>query len=387
MLLGILAAAGWVAPPPQRATGDVEEWLQLLREHDVGALDGAARQISGWKWARLHPVLQELRQRAHPTVVLRSAAMLSDISFEIPSEQRILPNVAGETFLANDGRVLGPGSRDGHLAAARWLLDALPRTGSLDAPRVRAHVVAWYRTVSAVLASTRNLADLEPHVMRALERFPDDAGILFDAGCFYEAFASPFTQIPLAEDTARAAAQAPAGVTVVESRSAARMIVEAERHFRRAVAADPSFVEASVRLGRVLTMRGRTQEAVSVLRRVAGHEAHDVVQYYGWMFYGVALGQAGLADEGLRAFGAAAALYPVAQSPQLGISELAAESGDPVRSRAALERVFAFAEDSRRDDPWWIYFTGSGRDNDAARRAFDDRIRALPLPPDDWRGR
>jgi hypothetical protein len=153
MLLGAVAAAAWVAAPPQRATGDVEEWLRLLREHEVGALDGAARQISGWEWARLHPVLQELRQRAHPTVVLRSAALLSDIAFEIPSEQRSLPNVAGETFLANDGRVLGPGSHDGHLAAARWVLDALPRSGSLDAPRVRAHVVAWYRTVSAVLAS------------------------------------------------------------------------------------------------------------------------------------------------------------------------------------------------------------------------------------------
>jgi tetratricopeptide (TPR) repeat protein len=333
-------------------------------------------------------VLQEIRQRAHPTVVLRSAALLSDIAFEIPSEQRILPNVAGETFLANDGRVTGPGNRDGHLAAARWLLDALPRSGSLDAPRVRVHVVAWYRTVTAVLASTVNLADLEPHVTRALERFPDDAGILFDAGCFSETFASPLTQIPLAEDTARAAAQAPAGVTVVESRSAARMLVEAERHFRRAVAADPSFVEASVRFGRVLTMRGRTQEAATVLRRVAGHEADDVVQYYGWMFYGAALAQAGLAAEGLRAFGAAAALYPAAQSPQLAISQLAAESGDRALARAALERVFALADDSRRDDPWWSYFTGSGRDDNAARRAFDDRIRALPLPnPDAWRVR
>jgi tetratricopeptide (TPR) repeat protein len=250
------------------------------------------------------------------------------------------------------------------------------------------HVVAWYRTVTAVLASTVNLADLEPHVTRALERFPDDAGILFDAGCFSETFASPLTQIPLAEDTARAAAQAPAGVTVVESRSAARMLVEAERHFRRAVAADPSFVEASVRFGRVLTMRGRTQEAATVLRRVAGHEADDVVQYYGWMFYGAALAQAGLAAEGLRAFGAAAALYPAAQSPQLAISQLAAESGDRALARAALERVFALADDSRRDDPWWSYFTGSGRDDNAARRAFDDRIRALPLPnPDAWRVR
>ena len=387
MLLAVVALAAWVAPPAQQATGDVQDWLRLLREHQVGALDGAARQISGWDWSRLQPVLQELRQRAHPAVVVRSAALLSDIAFEIPSEARQLPNVAGETIVADDGRVLRPGSRDGHLAAARWLLDALPRSGSLDAPHVGAQVVAWYRTVSAVLARTHNLADLEPHVTRALERFPGDAGILFDAGCFYETFASPLTQIPLAEDAARAEARAPAGM-IVESRPAARMLVEAEKHFRRAVAADPSFVEAFVRFGRVLTMRGRTQEAATVLRRVAGHGTDRIVQYYGWMFYGAALGQTGLSNEGLQAFRSAAALYPAAQSPQLAISQLAADSGDPALARAALERVFAPAAGSRPDDPWWSYFAGSGRDDMAVRRAFDDRIRALPVPNHEaWRVR
>ena len=387
MLLGVVATAAWVAAPPQEATRDVQDWLRLLREHQVGALDGAARQVSGWNWPRLQPVLNELRQRADPAVVLRSAALLSDIAFEIPSDERSLPNVTGETVVADDGRVVRPGSRDGHLAAARWLLDALPRSGSLDAPRVGAQVVAWYRTVSAVLAATHNLADLEPHVTRALERFPGDAGILFDAACFYETFASPLTQIPLAEDAARAAARAPAGMTV-EPRSAARMLVEAEKYFRRAVAADPSFIEASVRFGRVLTMRGRTQEAVTVLRGVAGRGTDQIVQYYGWMFYGAALGQAGLPDEGLQAFRSAAALYPAAQSPQLAISQLAADSGDPALARAALERVFAPAVIGRPDDPWWNYFAGSGRDDLAARLAFDSRIRALPLPnPDAWRVR
>lgn len=384
---GFVAAAGLIAAAPQRASGDVEEWLRLLREHQVGVLDNAARQISGWEWSRLEPVLQELHRRAHPSVVLRSAALLSDIAFEIPSEQRRLANLAGGTVLADDGRVQGVGSLDGHLAAARTLLDALPRSGSLDAARVRAHVAAWYRTVSAVLASTHNLADLEPHVMRAVGRFPDDAGILFDAGCFYETFASPFTQIALAEEIARATARAPLGL-IVQPRPAARMLVEAEKYFRRAAAGDPSFVEALVRFGRVLMLRGRTQEAVTVLRRVAGHEADDDVQYYGWMFYGAALNQAGLSDEALQAFRAAAALYPAAQSPQLAISQVVADAGDPALASAALERVFASAVDTRRDDPWWRYFRGSGRDDEAARRAFVERARALPLPsPDAWRVR
>jgi tetratricopeptide (TPR) repeat protein len=384
MLLGVIAAAGSIAAAPQRATGDVEEWLRLLQEHQVGTLDDAARQISGWDWWRLQPVLQVLDRHAHPSIVLRSAALLSDIAFEIPSDQRRLANLAGETVLADDGRVRGAGSLDGHLAAARRLLDALPRNGSLDGAQVGAHVAAWYRTVSAVLASTHNLADLEPHVTRALDRFPDDAGILFDAGCFYETFASPFTQIALAEETARATARAPLGL-IVQPRPAARMLGEAEKHFRRAAAADPSFIEASVRFGRVLTLRGRPQEAVTALRRVAGHGTDDVVRYYGWMFYGAALTQAGLRDDALKAFRAAAVLYPAAQSPQLAISQVAADAGDPALARAALERVFASAVDNARDDPWWRYFRGTGRDEEAARRRFVDRVGALRLPgPDAW---
>jgi hypothetical protein len=50
--------------------------------------------------------------------------------------------------------------------------------------------------------------------------------------------------------------------------------------------------------------------------------------------------------------------------------------------------VFADAMDNRRDDPWWRYLQGSGRGDAAARRAFADRVRALPLPsPDAWRQR
>ena len=125
-----------------------------------------------------------------------------------------------------------------------------------------------------------------------------------------------------------------------------------------------------------------------MLRRVAGHGIDDVVRYYGWMFHGAALTQAGLPEEALQAFRAAAALYPAAQSPQLAISQLAADSDDAALASAALERVFAAAVDTRRDDPWWRYFRCSGRDDEAARRRFVDRVRALPLPsPDAWRVR
>ena len=336
-------------------------------------------EISRWDWKKLNPVLRELHQHAHPAVILRSAALLSDIAFAIPSRDRQLSNLAGGTLMANDGRLVGPGTLDGHLAAARTLLDALPRSGSPGAAQIRAHVVAWYRTVGATLADVHNLADLEFHVKRATERFSNDAGILFDAGCFYATFASPRTQVPLAEGD-RPESDPPGRVVLRVERSEAAMLAEAEKYFRQAVTADPSFAEAAVRLGRVLAFRGRAADALETLRRAAGLGADDAARYYSWMFYGAVLADAGRPSEALRAFQAAATLFPRAQSPQLAISQVAGDYGDRMQARAALERVFASALDARREDPWWDYLHGSGRNAAAIRRAFVDRMQALDLP-------
>jgi tetratricopeptide (TPR) repeat protein len=387
----VLCMATTAAAPTgagQRTTAnDVHEWLELLQQHRVGILDAAAMDISRWDWKRLSPVLREVHQHAHPAVILRSAALLSDIAFAIPSRERQLSNLAGGTLMANDGRLVGAGTRDGHLAAARTLLDALPRSGSLDAAPIRAHVIAWYRAVGATLADVHNLADLEPHVQRATARFPDHPGVLFDAGCFYETFASPRAQVPLAEAD-RPEPDPPGHVVLKVERSEATMLAEAEKYFRQAATADPSFAEAAVRLGRVLALRGRAAAALETLRRAAGLGADAAARYYSWMFYGAALADADRPGEALQAFQAAAALFPEAQSPQLAISQVAADYGDRMRARAALERVFAPALDARREDPWWDYLHGSGRNAVAIRRAFVERMQALDLPEvDAWRVR
>ena len=75
-------------------------------------------EIGGWDWKKLSPVLRELHQHAHPAVILRSAALLSDIAFAIPSRERQLSNLAGGTLRQGsiaDVTVFDP--------AAQWIVD------------------------------------------------------------------------------------------------------------------------------------------------------------------------------------------------------------------------------------------------------------------------
>ena len=312
--------------------------------------------------------------------------MLSDIAIAIPVSKRPLSNVQGSTLKADDGQLRGRGvPHDGHVAAARQLLDVLPRKAEPDATLIRAHVIAWYRAMAAWMASTHNLADLEYHVERAVSRFDDDAGILFDAACYHETFASPLAQLPLAAAAESSWNLQSKGIRTV---AASATLATAESYYRRAVAKDPSLVEARVRLGRVLVLRQRANEAVGVLGPTAGGGPDDITKYFGWMFFGAALAETRADGEAIRAFESAAALYPDAASPQLAISQVAAERGNQTLARAALERVYAAADKPPDADPWLDYTRCNGRNAAAVLQAFRDRARDLPAAdPDDWRVR
>ena len=72
----------------------------------------------------------------------------------------------------------------------------------------------------------------------------------------------------------------------------------------------------------------------------------------------------------------AAALYPGAQSPLLGLSRLAQLEGDRAGAISVLDQALHLpASDGDGDDPWWTYHTTQGRN--AAER-LNALYRAIP---------
>src|SRR5439155_20188936 len=128
----------------------------------------------------------------------------------------------------------------------------------------------------------------------------------------------------------------------------------------------PNMGEAHLRLGRVLGQQGHHADAAAELRQALALVDDDELRYYGQLFLGAEEEALGRFDAARAAFDTAAALFPSAQSPLIGLSELARRRGDRAGALAAIQKVFELpqAGDSGRDEPWWIYHTAQARNAD-----------------------
>ena len=148
---------------------------------------------------------------------------------------------------------------------------------------------------------------------------------------------------------------------------ASKTNAEAEALFRRALAVDPSFAEARVRLARLLQVRGRHQESAAELSTVLDGKPAGVVAFYAHLFAGRAAQSLGRGSDAAAHFAAASALFPDAQSALLAISHHALLQADVPGTIAPVARLGA--QSAAFDaDPWWQYDRAAGRDADVLLR-------------------
>ena len=187
--------------------------------------------------------------------------------------------------------------------------------------------------------------------------FPNDPDLLFQAAAVHEAVAGVRTQAALRT------MKVPMGVTF-DVQSEGAELRRAEQLYKRALERNPAMVEARIRLGRVLGLRGRHQEAIDQLRQ--GQSAQEpLLQYYAHLFLGAEYEALGNGSEARRSYEQAAAVAPTAQSPLLGLSRVADRAGDRAAAREAVARVLELpVDDSDEADPWWVYEVAHARNVD-----------------------
>jgi tetratricopeptide (TPR) repeat protein len=139
---------------------------------------------------------------------------------------------------------------------------------------------------------------------------------------------------------------------------------EAERLYRRALAIDPGYLEARVRLARLLAHRGQHDEAAAQTTNVLDARPTGVVAYYAFVVAGRVSAARRRYDEALRHYQAAAQLYPDAQSAALGASHAALMLADVAGTLAPVEHLGS-DEVTFDADPWLDYQLGAGRDVNA----------------------
>jgi tetratricopeptide (TPR) repeat protein len=384
MPLRVLVVALWLAigvavsghvRAQSPAADDVRVWLEAVKSHDPGTLDEHAEAIGMWPWERLSPVLRALRDRLPAALGLRAAMLYLDVAVHVDLAERPRYPSDGSVLRVEDGRVLGPSGQDSQIWWARRILLLGGRPPRDDRA---ADFVAWYRGTTAMLAGDISLSDLEPHAYDALQAYPDAPGILFDVGCVAETFASVRVQ------AAVPAARGGTGGSVRRSGIARTLdgnLAEAEQHFRRAVERDPTFMEARVRLGRVLAERGRFGEARRELEAAAAMSGPPDVHYLADLFLGRALEHGRDLEAAERAYARAAARFPAAQSAALALSAVRMARGDVAGARAALGSLWkqrAGVVSNREDDPWWHYHRCAGRSSESIYRDLAGLVRGLP---------
>jgi tetratricopeptide (TPR) repeat protein len=350
---------------------------EVVRNPEAGRPASAGRGYTPNQVRGLRALARQLSFGSASTDLLERGALLhTDIALRAPPAPEMVastatPALQRTTLYLGDGRQQGLDQSVGHLEMARRLLDLVrpnPQRDDKPAPERDPHVRDWYRATTAVLLARRTL-ELS-HFTRAVALFPDDPEILLIAGALRETLAGARVQ-----DGVRTA-RLPSGLSydIDSDRTELR---RAEGLLRRSLAVDPDRVEARIRLGRVLGLLGRSEDAARELRAALRRAPEPLLEYFAALFLGREADTLGHRDEARRSYERAAALFPRAQSPRLALSELAMHHGDASVATAALDSMWRLSSVGQGEDPWWDYLPLAGRGGEASLDALNGKF---PVP-------
>lgn len=412
--LAVLLSALAACPPPsalaQRQALDsttvLRQWAQAVTDHAPGEPDAAVRHVAGLTYrARVDldksfalflaalqesfivtrsdtdsgvtAIAREIRQKSGTPDFLKRAALLHTDALvfagrfpRVPDDAPpppprtkgdpptpVRPLLYNELIsLSRDGEVLGEARADWNLPFARSLLDVLVLDRSPVARQDLAFVSAWYHAVAAFLFANNNYADSGAHLQHAARVLPDDPHALFDRASYAEALGLPIYQVVHDNAEFRNRGYETTGIPA-ESKTNS----EAERLYRRTIAVDPSYVEARVRLARLLERRGRHEEAAGQITRALDARPAGIPLFFAHLVAGRIASARGRYEDALRHYRAASAIDPNAQSALLGASHAALMLSHVPEALGPLQRLDA-APAAADEDPWLEYERGAGRD-------------------------
>lgn len=140
-----------------------------------------------------------------------------------------------------------------------------------------------------------------------------------------------------------------------------RALIEAARIYRLILSSHPDFLEARLRLGRVLHLNGSARDSREQLEQVAVRASDGALLYLAHLFLGAVHEQANRLGEAAGEYSAAYAVAPW-QSAVIALIRIEAALGHDDRARALAAEIPP-AADPGVTDPWHSYnlcFTGPG---------------------------
>jgi tetratricopeptide (TPR) repeat protein len=365
-------------PPPPNTRGTILPETTVLHRNRVNTREWAGIYTVN-HLADLSELAPDIDRRNINDILKRGALLHTDVALRTPpmvawSAARVEGFLMRTTVRVVDGRQSGVDLSVDHLAMARRLLDIVtpdPRRDPITYPERDRMVSDWYRATMAVLLNGQGV--FLSHERAALELFRDDGEVLFQAGALHEGLAAQQWQQGVSN-------RRQAGVSLLESENGE--LRRAEQLLRQAVNVNHDHVEAHLRLGQVLGQHGRPADALVELRQVETTTQEPLLLYYAALFIGREEGSLNNVSAARAAYQRAAALFPRAQSPYIGLSELEMRSGNRPGAAQALEAVWQWGTSRQdEDDPWPSYPYAAGRSGESQLNALAKAFPPLPATP------
>jgi tetratricopeptide (TPR) repeat protein len=378
ILVGGVATAG--APPPldRQPAQDGASLEALVREYRSGVREKAVAAASLWSDERIARETGRLRvevasrdEKDERTPVLLPSLDVAELhrllsepgsSLEVPgsgenAEEREMRRLAAAAILTEaalshlrigDLRLLAPG-----LWTTSLLLDVQPQ-----GPTGRAFAQEFYLLAGLILHWHVELEAGDRLLTKALRSYPENPELHTALGSLIETVASLRTYPP-PPGSPESRAPEPGGYSSERGDYGGVLqgatLEQAEGHYARALAVDPTLDEARLRLAHVRLQEGRPEEALRDLAQVATQARQPRQRYLAWLFAGRAREMTGDLPGAVAAYRACVANRPRAQTGLLALARALDQAGDQPGAQQTLASVTA---PRAPFDPWWNYQAG-----------------------------
>jgi VWFA-related protein len=143
--------------------------------------------------------------------------------------------------------------------------------------------------------------------------------------------------------------------------------------YREALRLEPKLVEAQLRLGRVLWLDGKVDEAVGELEAVAKSPSAEGRQLAHLLLSRIE-DERGRLQEALAHAEAAVAARPLWQSGRVALAELQLRSGNSEEARLTVSQAVVVPDDRASEDGWLRYNLGAGKRSETTLQALRSMV-------------
>jgi predicted Zn-dependent protease len=353
VVLGLLAAGN--APGARAAEPASARTLREVTEQYRSAREDAVATVALWTQREVEAGTQGLLEAvdAAKAAALAGQATREEVAqaeATLPAAAALLSDAATHALDRGDPR------------RARWELQAAARLvrATPSTPAFEGFTRRFYLVAGVMLHGMADVAGAYEMLAEGRRQTEEDAELLLALGAVSETIAALRKyDLPKEPRRQRGSRDEPQFVIEGELGEGGRLpmtgLADAQALYAKALKQDPGLLEARLRLGRVLLLRGRPREALPELERVGRESSRPAQCYMARMFEGRTRERLGDPRGAAAAFAAAVERVPRGQSALVALGRALDRLGEGTRAQEAFDRALQ-AEVQR--DPWLDYIKG-----------------------------